>query len=202
MTYLSRREFTALAVAGGVAAPFAFDRHTFTQSITANDIIERIKKNIGVEWKADTVDTVKAGAPSTVIRGVVTTSMATLDVLQKAVNAGANFVITAQPTFYSRAERNTPPPDGCAAGCRRAAAAAPAPPAPRIAGSDLHGQERVHRQTQPRRLSPERPLAGAHTRSARAGHRDVARLDQISVRRRSAPFRSARPHARRARRHT
>ena len=66
------------------------------------EVIERIKKNIGVEWKPDTVDTVKAGDPSTVAKGIVTTSMATMAVLQQAVKAGANVIITAQPTFYAQ----------------------------------------------------------------------------------------------------
>ena len=63
-------------------------------AVTAQEIVDRIKKNIGVEWSSDDVDTFKVGDPSTVVTGVVTTSMATLDVLQKAVQAGANFVIT------------------------------------------------------------------------------------------------------------
>ena len=76
--------------------------------MTAQEIVERVKKNIGVDWSTDDVDTFKIGDPSTVVTGVVTTSMATLDVLQKAVQAGANFVITAAPTFYSRADLSTP----------------------------------------------------------------------------------------------
>ena len=76
--------------------------------MTAQEIVDRIKKHIGVEWSSDDVDTFKAGDPSTIVTGVVTTSMATLDVLQKAVQAGANFVITAAPTFYSRADLSTP----------------------------------------------------------------------------------------------
>src|SRR5207244_7697182 len=84
--------------------------------LTAQEIVDRIKKNIGVEWSSDDVDTLKAGDPSTVVTGVVTTSMATLDVLQKAVQAGANFVITAAPTFYSRADLSTPGARGPSAG--------------------------------------------------------------------------------------
>src|SRR4051794_24086199 len=44
------------------------------------------------------------------------TSMATLDVLQKTVQAGANLVITAAPTFYSRADLSTPGGRGLGAG--------------------------------------------------------------------------------------
>jgi hypothetical protein len=109
MTHLSRREFAALAASAAVA-PFAFGQKlSGAAPITAQEVIDRIKKNIGVDWKADTVDTFKAGDPGTVVKGIVTTSMATLDVLQQAVKAGANFVITAQPTFYSKADSKSPP---------------------------------------------------------------------------------------------
>ena len=102
---LTRREFAALA-----AAPFACARTlSGAAAITAGEVIERIKKNIGVEWKLDSVDTLKAGDPSTITKGIVTTSMATMAVLQQAVKAGANFIITAQPTFYGRADVPTPP---------------------------------------------------------------------------------------------
>ena len=75
-----------------------------------------MKKNIGVDWGSDDVDTFKAGDPSTIVTGVVTTSMATLDVLQKAVQAGANLIITAAPTFYSKADLSTPAGRGFGAG--------------------------------------------------------------------------------------
>jgi putative NIF3 family GTP cyclohydrolase 1 type 2 len=73
------------------------------------DAIDRIKKQIGVEWKPETVDGLKAGDPSTAVTGIVTTSIATLAVLQQAVKAGANLVVTGHPTFYSRADTKTPP---------------------------------------------------------------------------------------------
>jgi putative NIF3 family GTP cyclohydrolase 1 type 2 len=111
MKQLSRREFVALTVATGVAgrvaSPFAGALYP-SGVISVNDVIERIKKNVGVEWKAETVDTIKAGDPSTPVTGIVTTSMATLDVLQQAVKAEANLIITAAPTFYSRADNRTP----------------------------------------------------------------------------------------------
>lgn len=109
MTQLSRREFVALSVTGAVASrvasPFALG---VPAAITAGEIVERIKRNIGVDWKEETVDTFKAGDPATAVTGVVVTSMATLDVLQRAVTAGANFVISNAPTFYSRADNREP----------------------------------------------------------------------------------------------
>jgi putative NIF3 family GTP cyclohydrolase 1 type 2 len=106
---LSRREFAALAAAAA-AAPFVpTTKASAAAAVTAGDVIERIQKNIGVEWKVDSVDTLKAGETSTVARGIVTTSMATMAVLQQAVKAGANMVITAQPTFFARADVPSPP---------------------------------------------------------------------------------------------
>jgi putative NIF3 family GTP cyclohydrolase 1 type 2 len=108
MADLSRREFAALAAAVA-AAPLAVNRAATGTAVTAQDLIDRIKKNIGVEWKAETLDAIKAGDPSTVVTGVVTTSMATLAVLQQAVKSGANFVITTHPTFYARTDATSPP---------------------------------------------------------------------------------------------
>ena len=108
MTQFSRREFVALAA----AAPFALSQKSPNDSgaLTAQEVVDRIKKSVGVEWKPDTVDTFKAGDPALVVKGVVTTGMATMDVLKQAVTAGANLVITAEPTFYSRADTATPDP--------------------------------------------------------------------------------------------
>jgi putative NIF3 family GTP cyclohydrolase 1 type 2 len=136
MPDLSRREFAALA-ASAATAPFAFGRTSAAAAVTAQDLIDRIRKNIGVEWKLDSVDGVKAGDASTIVTGVATTSMATLSVLQQAVKTGANVVITAHPTFYARADARTPPA-GRGAGGRGAGApgadptpSAPVPPPPK-----------------------------------------------------------------------
>src|SRR4051812_48275945 len=104
MRDISRRHFVALTAAGAAGTPFILERQlTGAAALTAQQIVDRVKANIGVDWGSDDVDTFKAGDPSTIVTGVATTSMATLDVLQKAVQAGANFIITAAPTFYSRA---------------------------------------------------------------------------------------------------
>lgn len=133
MNRLSRREFVRISAAGAVASPFVVDHAALGQSgggpagppprapaLTAQELVDRTKNALGVEWKADTVDTFKAGEPSAVVTGVVTTSLATLDVLRRAVKAGANMVVTSGPTFYSRADSRTPP-----AGRGRGAAAPP-----------------------------------------------------------------------------
>jgi len=69
--------------------------------VTARELVAEIQKHVGVEWKADTVDTFKAGNPDTPVTGVAVTMMATMDVLERASGKGLNFVITHEPTFYA-----------------------------------------------------------------------------------------------------
>lgn len=76
--------------------------------VTAGAIVAEIKKQVGVAWKKDTVDTFKAGNPNTAVTGVAVTMMATMDVLQRASAKGLNFVITHEPTFYAHLDT----PDG------------------------------------------------------------------------------------------
>ena len=123
MTRVSRRDFVRLGAAGAVAAPFALDTvPAGAADITAQQVVDRIRQSLGVAWQADTVDAFKAGDPSTVVSGIVTTSLATLDVMRRTVKAGANMIISSGPTFYSRADLPTPP-----AGRGRATATPPSP---------------------------------------------------------------------------
>ena len=109
MHQISRRRFVALTAAGAAGAPFELSRQP-AAAITAQEIVDRIKKNVGVQWKAETADTFKAGEPATAVKGIATTAMATMAVLKEAVQSGANMVITCEPTFYGRADTPTPPP--------------------------------------------------------------------------------------------
>jgi putative NIF3 family GTP cyclohydrolase 1 type 2 len=44
----------------------------------------------------------------TVVNGIATTAMATLDVLKKALKTNTNLVLTYEPTFYARADGRAP----------------------------------------------------------------------------------------------
>jgi putative NIF3 family GTP cyclohydrolase 1 type 2 len=70
-------------------------------TLTAGQVVERIRKEAGVPWRTKTVDTFKAGDPDTPVKSIACVMMATQDVLQRCVDAGANFVITHEPTFFS-----------------------------------------------------------------------------------------------------
>jgi putative NIF3 family GTP cyclohydrolase 1 type 2 len=77
-------------------------------ALTAADVVERIKGKVGIPWLAETVDRIVAGDATVRVRGVATTMMATLDVVQKAAAAGKNLVITHEPTFYSHFDTTEP----------------------------------------------------------------------------------------------
>jgi putative NIF3 family GTP cyclohydrolase 1 type 2 len=105
MAPVSRREFVKLTAASAAASPFVAG----AAALTAQEIVDRIKGRLGVTWQASTIDIFKAGDPSTPVTGVVTTSLATIDVMRRAMKAGANMVVTSGPTFYSRADSPTAP---------------------------------------------------------------------------------------------
>jgi len=78
--------------------------------VTAQEIVTRIREKLAaqnINWRAETVDTFKAGNPDAVVSGIATTGMATFDVLKRAAKAGRNFVITHEPTFYSHQDQTT-----------------------------------------------------------------------------------------------
>src|SRR5690349_5657205 len=100
--------FTAAMLAMTSAATVPCVAMAQAPSLTARDVLERIKANIGVPWSAQTVDTFKDGDPAAPVTGIAVTMMATLDVLQRAAAAGANLVITHEPTFYGHLDQLEP----------------------------------------------------------------------------------------------
>jgi len=98
----------SLCVLLGASAALAQEK----KEITANEVIERIKKQVGLEWRADTVDTFKGGDPNTKVTGIATTMMATMDVLQRAAAKGDNLIITHEPTFYDHLDTSNQLPQG------------------------------------------------------------------------------------------
>ena len=72
--------------------------------IAATDVIERIKKNIGVEWKAGDGRYHQGRRSRDRRHGRRHDRDGVMSVLRQAVDAGANLVITSEPTFYGRAD--------------------------------------------------------------------------------------------------
>jgi putative NIF3 family GTP cyclohydrolase 1 type 2 len=69
--------------------------------VSAAEVVARIKGRVGIPWMTETVDRIVAGNAEVQVKGIATTMMATLDVIQRAVAAGNNMIITHEPTFYS-----------------------------------------------------------------------------------------------------
>ncbi len=77
--------------------------------ITAQQLLERIQKNVGVPWQSQRSDGfsdgILMGAAETTVTGVVTACTPTLEVLRKAAASGKNIVICREAPFYSHGER-------------------------------------------------------------------------------------------------
>ena len=65
--------------------------------MTAKDVLELIKKNLGSPWNESTYrDVFHAGDPNVEVKGIATTFMSTLDLLQRAHAAGMSADRAAQ----------------------------------------------------------------------------------------------------------
>ena len=100
----TRRDFlargTLALTAAGVLQASAANSRGGPGDLTVQQVIDRILSEVppGPE---ETVDTVKVGEPSQRVTGMVTTFLASCEVIDRAVSLGANFIITHEPTFYN-----------------------------------------------------------------------------------------------------
>ena len=70
-------------------------------TITIQQAIDAIIAAVPGALPTDTVDTVKIGDPAQPLTGIVTTFLATVEVIEQASQLGANLVITHEPIFYN-----------------------------------------------------------------------------------------------------
>jgi putative NIF3 family GTP cyclohydrolase 1 type 2 len=75
---------------------------------TAGDLVARASAALGVAARPTTVDGIDAGDPGSVVTGVAVTTLATLDVLEQAVAAGANVVVTHEPLYFDHQGAQVP----------------------------------------------------------------------------------------------
>ncbi|CAG4994758.1 hypothetical protein DYBT9275_01461 [Dyadobacter sp. CECT 9275] len=73
-------------------------------SMTVGEVIDLILKTIPGAPFSKTVDTLKSGSAGQPVTGIVSTMFATVEVIEKAVKLGANFIIAHEPTFYNHAD--------------------------------------------------------------------------------------------------
>src|SRR5258708_35760878 len=91
-------------VVGGATLVAASRVHGFAQAggaLTAGEVVERIKGRVGIPWMTETVDRIVAGSPEVRVKGIATTMMATLEVIQRAVAAGGKMVGAQEPAVWS-----------------------------------------------------------------------------------------------------
>src|SRR5580704_7681851 len=94
---LTRRKFiynTAVGAGAMLAMPAISKAGNFIkpESYTVKQIMDKFIAQVGIGNIPNTVDTMKAGSPDTVVTGIVTTMFATIDVIRKTIEHGANFI--------------------------------------------------------------------------------------------------------------
>ncbi len=84
-----------------------FSFSPFKSSKTADDVVQLLKQNVTCKWADQTVDTFKAGDPTTEVSGIAVCMFADMKTLKKAVKQKCNFIITHEPIFYSHTDETT-----------------------------------------------------------------------------------------------
>ncbi|HWT74655.1 MAG TPA: Nif3-like dinuclear metal center hexameric protein [Mobilitalea sp.] len=71
--------------------------------MTVKEVIDAMIKKTGLEAfpQAETCDRLMTGSYDMEVTKIVTTFMATVEVIQKAIDIGANFIITHEPTWFT-----------------------------------------------------------------------------------------------------
>ena len=104
MSNVSRRDFMLMAAATAAATQVARGQKG---KLTAGEVVDRIKKNLGIPWPADDKtfrDTFKIGGPDSPVNGIATSFGGNFRVMELADKAGLNMLIVHEPTFYSDAD--------------------------------------------------------------------------------------------------
>lgn len=70
-------------------------------AITAQEVIDRIIKNVAGKPFANTVDVFKEGDPDTRVTGIAVCMFATMDVLRDAIKNNCNLIIVHEPLYYN-----------------------------------------------------------------------------------------------------
>ncbi|HWZ14972.1 MAG TPA: Nif3-like dinuclear metal center hexameric protein [Mucilaginibacter sp.] len=109
---VTRRKFiynvsTAVGAGAVLSVPMVSNAATFikpAENYTVKQIMDMFIKDVPGGVLTNTVDTLKSGSPDMVVTGIVTSMFATIAVIHKAVDLGANFIIAHEPTFYNHAD--------------------------------------------------------------------------------------------------
>ena len=111
----SRRNFISKAavIAGGQVllvkpllsmTPFV---NGFNENFTVGQIMDKFISEVPSGILKETVDTLKSGHKEMEVKGIVTSAFATIEVIKKTIEIGANFIIAHEPTFYNHLDDTT-----------------------------------------------------------------------------------------------
>lgn len=107
----SRRQFISLSgKALASAALLSASGNVFAagkEELTVGNIMDAFISEIPGAPFDKTVDTLKTGNRDTRVTGIITTMFATVEVINKAIASGANFIIAHEPTFYNHLDETT-----------------------------------------------------------------------------------------------
>lgn len=98
---MERRTFLTLAAAGLAGTLASCEGRRQRGSWTVRQVIDRILADIPGPRRDPTVDTLKIGSPDLVVTGIVTTFLATVPVIERAAELGANLIIPHEPLFFN-----------------------------------------------------------------------------------------------------
>jgi putative NIF3 family GTP cyclohydrolase 1 type 2 len=96
MNPLSRRGF--VAAGGALLSTIAIGQNS--PELTVGEVIGRIKKQVAIPWRDQTVDNLLTSDEGAPVTGIATTMMATLDVVERAAAARKNMIVTHETPFY------------------------------------------------------------------------------------------------------
>jgi len=91
-----RRDFIGNIVKAGAAGAMTsplLGHFTLNETMTVSQVIDRIIAEVPGGKLNESVDTLKSGSGDKVVTGIVTTTFATVKVIQAAAKINANFII-------------------------------------------------------------------------------------------------------------
>lgn len=77
---------------------------SMNETYTVGQIMDLFIKQVPGGALTTTVDTLKSGNKDIKVTGIVTAMFATIEVIRKAIDLGANFIIAHEPTFYNHTD--------------------------------------------------------------------------------------------------
>src|SRR3954454_11941393 len=97
MDLLSRREFVGASALISQAAGIG---PAASSTLTAGEVVNRIKQHVGVPWRSVTVDQIIAGDESTPVQGIASVMMATQEVVERGAAQWKTMIVTHETPFY------------------------------------------------------------------------------------------------------